>query len=342
MYVRQFEDEEEDSAVSALVEKGEAEYAFEGFDIEFNEKIALTPLTPKPGPVAYGQSISRAFRAEPTTDPLPEMPKAAFDKFNAAQDRLDARNQAQQRIMDLAASSDVARFAWDGRGVAPIGYVKGMALVFARVFCKFKAGDAAAVEMAKKSSGNAMVDALAAFAPEFKAAGMRNDVDGADTLRHVFVLLYGLGMRESAGKFCKGRFAKENTNPETAPAGLFQTSFNARNFSPLLKEMFKNFPRTPPNAGLLNVFKEGVSACTSQDAENVGTGEGKEFQRLSKDSPAFTVEFTALALRKASQHWAPVQDKTIQIRREADAMFKQVQDLVDRENLCLLLRGETP
>jgi hypothetical protein len=65
MFVRQFDvdEEEEDSPVSALVEKGDAEYTFDGFDIEFSEKIALTPLTPKRGPVAYGQSITRAFPA---------------------------------------------------------------------------------------------------------------------------------------------------------------------------------------------------------------------------------------------------------------------------------------
>ena len=338
MYVRQFEDEEEDSAVSALVEKGEAEYAFEGFDIEFNEKIALTPLTPRRGPVAYGQSISRAFRAEPSVDKVgDEISRADFDRLNADEALRQRRDAAAKQITDLAAASNVTRINWKERGVAPIGYVKGMALVFARVYCKFNAKDPAALEMAKKSSGKALVDALADFAPEFKAAGMRNDVDGADTLRHVFVLLYGLGMRESAGQYCKGRFKKTNTDPETAPAGLFQTSFNARNFSPLLKEMIKNFPRTPPTAGLLRVFREGVPACTTQDAENVGTGEGQEFQRLSKDSPAFAAEFTALALRKASQHWEPVQKKTVEIRRECDAMFKQVQDLVDAQKLCGLL-----
>ena len=34
---------------------------------------------------------------------------------------------------------------------------------------------------------------------------MRNDVSGTDTLRHLFVLMIGLGMRESSGRYCEGR-----------------------------------------------------------------------------------------------------------------------------------------
>ena len=34
---------------------------------------------------------------------------------------------------------------------------------------------------------------------------MRNDVSGIDTLRHLFVLMIGLGMRELSGRYCEGR-----------------------------------------------------------------------------------------------------------------------------------------
>ena len=80
---------------------------------------------------------------------------------------------------------------------------KGMALVYARVYCKLKSNDAAAVEMAKANTGNATRDALAHYAPQFNAARMGNESAGVNTLRHLFVLLTGLGMRESSLPFMK-------------------------------------------------------------------------------------------------------------------------------------------
>lgn len=346
MYARQFEDEEEDSPVSALVEKGEPEYAFDGFEIEFSEKIALTPLTPKRGPVAYGQSIARAFVADPAGPlvdpnrprtefggtPVKEMPKAEFDRINLDQDRYEAR----KKITDLAAGSAIARFSWPGRGVAPIGYTKGMALVFAKVYCKLRGGDAAATEMAKANTGDANLDALAHLAPEFTAAGMANNADGADTLRHLFVLLLSLGMRESSGKYCVGRdMSAGNTSGDTAEAGLFQTSFNARGAHVTMPQLFQQYRANP--AGFVDVFKEGAPPCTAADLKNWGAGDGKEYQRLSKAAPAFHTEFTAVGLRNLRRHWGPINTKTVAIRTEADDMFRQVQDLVDAQNLCPLL-----
>ena len=50
-------------------------------------------------------------------------------------------------------------------------------------------------------------------------------------------------MRESSGKYCEGRDkSADNTTAETAEAGLFQTSFNARRSSPLLPKLFAEFP----------------------------------------------------------------------------------------------------
>ena len=121
-------------------------------------------------------------------------------------------------ITRIAAASAIARFSWPQRGVAPIGYIKGMALVFARVLCKLSAGDAAAVEMAKADTGNAARDALAHYSGVFSALGMNNDVSGPDTLRHLFALMVGHGMRESSGKFCEGQDRHDRkTRPPTRP-----------------------------------------------------------------------------------------------------------------------------
>jgi hypothetical protein len=234
----------------------------------------------------------------------------------------------QERVIQIAARSAIARFNWPGRSVAPAGFIKGMAVVYAQTYAKLRAGDPAAKEMAKADSGDAGHDVLAWYAPEFAAEGMRNDTDGPDTLRHLFVLMIGLGMRESSGKYCCGRdTSASNTDADTAEAGLFQTSYNAKDASPiLLGNIFKAY-RANPN-GFVEIFKE-CPACTAGDLENFGGGDGEEFQNLSKTCPAFAAEFTAVALRHARTHWGPINTRAVEIRPECDAMLKDVQAAVD-------------
>lgn len=142
------------------------------------------------------------------------------------------------KIIEVAANSQIARYHWLDRGVAPKGYIKGMAVVYAKVYCQLKAANPFAKEMAKANTGNSDKDALAHYAQKFRDLGMNNSVAGVDTLRHLFVLLIGLGMRESSGKYCEGRDrSASNTTAETAEAGLFQTSYNARSASPLLPQL---------------------------------------------------------------------------------------------------------
>lgn len=241
-------------------------------------------------------------------------------------------NTGIDQITRIAAASSIARFDWKNRGVAPAGYIKGMAVVYARVYCKLKAGDAFANEMAKADTNDAPKDALSWYAQKFRDAGMDNDQAGANTLRHLFVLLVGLGMRESSGRFCEGRDrSTTNTTADTAEAGLFQTSFNAKAASPLLPRLFAHYSANP--SGFVEVFREGVT-CRPRDLENFGTGRGMEFQRLSKESPAFAAEFAAVALRNVRKHWGPITSRAAEVRPECDAMLRQVQNLVDASDLC--------
>jgi hypothetical protein len=231
-------------------------------------------------------------------------------------------------IVGIAARSALARFNWKHRrGIAPLGYVKGMAVVFARVLCKLKDADPAATEMAKANTGNAHRDALAFYDDIFRTAGMANDVSGRDTLRHLFVLMIGLGMRESSGRYCEGRDrSASNTTAETAEAGLFQTSFDARTASSLLPELFRQFSRMP--AGFKEIFQEGVR-CKAADLANFGSGPGRDFQRLSKESPGFAVEFAGVALRNIRTHYGPINRKEAQVVRECEDLLLEVQNAVE-------------
>jgi hypothetical protein len=241
---------------------------------------------------------------------------------------LGTGSTAIDTIVGIAARSALARFNWKHRrGIAPLGYVKGMAVVFARVLCKLKDGDPAAMEMAKANTGNAHRDALAFYHDIFRAAGMANDVSGRDTLRHLFVLMIGLGMRESSGRYCEGRDrSASNTTAETAEAGLFQTSFNARTASPFLPALFRQFSRRP--AGFKEIFQEGVR-CKAADLENFGSGPGRDFQRLSKESPGFAVEFAGVALRNIRTHYGPINRKEAQVVQECEDLLLEVQNAVE-------------
>jgi len=230
-------------------------------------------------------------------------------------------------IIQIARSSEIATYKWLERGIAPRGYTDGMALVFARVYCKLLKGDAYVVEMAKAVTDNSGRDALSYYASQFHQLGMDNGTSGAITLRHLFVLLIGLGMRESSGRWCEGRdVSAHNTTSETAEAGLFQTSWNARLSSPLLPRLFRDYRANP--AGFLEVFKKGVTA-KPKDLQNFGSGDGAEFQRLSKECPAFAAEFAAVGLRNIRTHWGTINGYHVELRPEADRMFLRVQQAVD-------------
>jgi hypothetical protein len=242
------------------------------------------------------------------------------------------------QIKQIAANSKIARYYWlPNRGVAPPGYIKGMALVYARIYCKFKAGNAAAIEMSKPDANNPARDALSWYAPQFAELGMSKATAGIDTLRHLFVLMVGLGMQESSGRYCDGRDASEhNITADTAEAGLFQTSYNIHTVSPLLPSLFQSYSANP--SGFLAVFKEGVTVKPG-DLDNYGTGPGRDFQKLEKDCPAFAAEFTAVALRHRRDHWGTINGNAVELKADCETMLLAVQNAVDASpGLCALLQ----
>ena len=230
-------------------------------------------------------------------------------------------------ITRLAANSALAR-----RRLAPLGYVKGMAVMFAAVQRKLAQGDPAALEMAKPATSDTNRDALAHYAAEFAALGLRNDRGGVETLRHLFVLMFGLGLRESSGRYCEGYDREPNRNrltSETAEAGLFQMSWDARAISPFIKPLCDEYSRAG-GGGYKSIFAEGVTP-KPKDLETVGSGEGAAFQQQMKEMPGLAVETAAVGLRKnggATGHWGPIRRHEAKLFPEADDLLQQVQQLM--------------
>lgn len=236
--------------------------------------------------------------------------------------------EAIDEIIQIAAKAEIVKHNWKDRGKAPISYIKGMAVVYGSVLCKFLNNDPVALEMAKAKTNLPGIDVLAWYDEEFRRLGMTNDATGVDTLRHLFILLIGLGMRESSGRYCTGRdTTASNTTADTAEAGLFQTSHNAAKAHTLMRWLFNEYLQS--RHGCFDIFKQGIK-CRPADLENFGEGQGMEFQRLSKDCPAFAAEFAALGLRNLRSHWGPVNRREVEIRVECDELLLDIQSVVDR------------
>src|SRR5215470_13896036 len=129
-------------------------------------------------------------------------------------------NDLDQKILTAVTGLPAFSWQWHGRGSAPAGYLKGLALAFARAYNKLKAGDRSAKLMAQADREDNDTDALSWYSQRFSNVNYDNTIDGVDTLRHLFVLLTGLGMRESSGQYREGRdITADNETSSTAEAG---------------------------------------------------------------------------------------------------------------------------
>jgi hypothetical protein len=241
-------------------------------------------------------------------------------------------SKQQLDIAAIAITSKIASYSWRDRGQAPAGYVKGFALAWANTYRQLLMGYEPAVEMAKANTGNEK-DALYQYKDTFRSLGMDNSKDGPDTLRHLWTLLMGLGMRESSGKHCEGRDqSASNTSSDTAEAGLYQTSWNAHSCSDSFDQLFTDFSvgaASDNPQGFLTFFEQGVS-CSSSSWDNYGSGDGAAFQEMCKTQPSFACETCAITLRNLCNHYGPIVRFEVEVKPDAEKMLRAVQDYVDR------------
>jgi hypothetical protein len=279
-------------------------------------------------------SIAEKGRNEDPPKPASARNSVPTQSGSSAQTQdAQARPDAISTIAAIADQSALVSFQWRDRSKVPAGYIKGMALVYARAYCKLKSGNAAALEMAKASTGDMDRDALAWYAEQFSSIGMNNAFLAVSTLRQLFVLLIGLGVRESDGNYCQGMDPTVRYGAaQTADAGLFSTTYNSMMASPLLAEVFKYYLTRP--LGFEDIFSEGAK-CSTLDLQTLGANAAKapsdteRFQQLSKGCPAFAAEYAAIGLRNIRKHWGPINRREVELVPECDAMLRQVQVFVD-------------
>lgn len=238
------------------------------------------------------------------------------------------------KVLDLKGFGASCRlYKWKNRGAAPEGYITGLLKVYARSICKKSTWR----ELISADWQPSTKDAVQTYSPELAKLKTYSENGESATFRHSFVILTGLGMRETSGKYCVGRDASAaNVTAENAEAGLFQTSYNARRANPVLPMLFDSY-KTGKIDCFKDVFSSGVK-CSSDDAKNWGSGEGVEFQKISKNCPAFATEFAALTLRAASNHYGPLVRKEAEVRAECDEMYYNLErTLLNNPSLCASL-----
>jgi uncharacterized protein (TIGR02594 family) len=253
----------------------------------------------------------------------------------AAVDDLDARMAAGENglsdelcdvIVEMVDQSPLVNYSWPDRGKAPRAYLNGMAMAYGVAVLELEEGLPRAVEMAQAQRSDDQTDALTWYRSEFAAKGMDNSQAGLDTLRHLFVMMIGLGMRESSGKYYCGRdTTASNTSSETCEAGLFQTSWNIRSCSPNILPLLTEYWDDPN--GFLPAFQEGLSP-TASGLGSYGTGDGARYQFLAKFAPSFHAFVTGIGMRKLRKHWGPINRKEVSINADADTLLSAVQALV--------------
>jgi chitosanase len=232
-------------------------------------------------------------------------------------------------MTEIAANSKIAAYNWRNRGRAPLGYIKGMAVTYAESYCRLKANDPIAAAIAVPIDPKNRNDALVWYMAKLQAAGIGDNDTPGKRLRRLFVLLTGLGMRESSGRYCEGRDrSADNTSADTAEAGLFQVSLDLIGTDPNLNAIFQRYQHNPD--GHLDIFKEGVT-CKVSDLQNAGSpGErGFQFQDLIKKCPAFAVELAALGLRHRKSHWGPILRRDAEVLPSCEELFIEIEEAIE-------------
>ncbi len=240
-------------------------------------------------------------------------------------------SQVVNQILTIINNSSCAANNWRDRGRAPKGYVRGMGLTFARSLCRLDEPQtdrrSPASLMSKAATSDTSRDALAHYKSTFNSLNLPISQSGADTLRSLYTLGIGFGMRESSGKYCQGWdvAAGSNRPSSQAEAGLFQTSYNSISASTELKKLYAEYNADTSRCYPFT-FKEGVS-CTPRSI--LGTGEGAVYQRLNKECPAFAAEYAMVMLRVARAHYGPINRKEAEIKTICNSMLEQIQNVVE-------------
>jgi len=239
------------------------------------------------------------------------------------------------QIIELAGTSTCADYSWKNRGRAPAGYVKGIALSFARTLCRQNKPTPLSAILSAGSSENTTKDALAYYQSKFSDSFMPINQAGNEPIRALYTLGMGLGMRESSGTYCEGwdKAAGSDRPSSAGEAGIYQTRFDSMAISPEFSKLYNEYKSSSSTRCFLEVFKEGAY-CSSNST--LGTGAGADYQKFNKACPAFAAEYAMTMLRIARTHYGPINRMEAEVVPACGQLLEEVENLImsDPENAC--------
>ncbi len=216
-----------------------------------------------------------------------------------------------EHIKDLAERSECAEHIWKNGLKAPAGFIKGMALSYARSSCRLIKNDSTpsalvnilATAVSKKN----ILDGLFKYKTIFDGLGLSLNRTGIRPLQAVYLLNMGTFVSENGGAYCKG--------------DMTGTKLSSTVLSKLLSE-----------------YKSGSALRCFADvfAEGTNCNQGTNVTAYSKECPAFGAEYAAAMLRVQSMAYKSVADQSAEIAPACDDLLKNVQDMIeqDPENAC--------
>lgn len=203
---------------------------------------------------------------------------------------------------------------------APRGFVKGVALTYAKSICDARDPTKAATAVMVRPVGSASSDALGHY--QITAA------TPIERLRAVYTLAMGVAMRESSGNTTAGPCTcvkPEDQTPEKAEAGLYQTSFDSLGKDPSLKPLMTAY-QANTGACRLATFMEGVHDL---HIPPFGTsGPPVDYQKFTKACPAFATEYVMVMLRVNRTHFGTVNSKHAKFVAACSKMFTDIEAVV--------------
>jgi hypothetical protein len=214
-------------------------------------------------------------------------------------------------IKDVTTGTSCAKNYWSDRGVAKIGYIKGMAASYARSLCKNTVAKKPISDV--KDKEGRYLDVLKHY-----------ELKSGNEFRNTYTILLGLGMRESSGNYTEGLDASSDQpwKAETTEAGLWQFSYNANKLHPELQQIW-DYYKTHQNECLLEVYKEGMTKFKTEGY--VGTGPGREFQEFFRSCPAAQAEYAAVMIRLLRTHFGPLNRKAAEYIPACEQMFAAIE-----------------
>ncbi|MGA9188105.1 MAG: papain-like cysteine protease family protein [Methanosarcina sp.] len=270
-----------------------------------------------------------------------------------------ANNSCERRIINFIKTQQWLNVKYNSTRDGPIihlGYVVGMALMYARLYCRLSKGERFATEMSKAPVDSSTLDALNQYDLEFTTGrngnpglNITDHSSGKATLRKVFTLLFGLGMQESSGDYSVGFDPGKTPDKKEAKiseAGAFQISWsigveNPENEFRHIRDLYTIYKELQDEGSLLDFFKIGRNKRSNPTAHKAvkespqDAAKGVNFQKLIYKSPAFSVELAALGIRFRRNHFGTLDnEREATLKRECYDMFQSIETIMDENSCC--------